>query len=1163
MRKLSLPFLFLSLIALLSVRPVFASVPQLGDLNDNGQINLADAILALQTLSRIDTTGTTVSLNNGDFNLDGEIALPEAVFILQAVAGLRDIAVSTRDVSGTVTVPDGFAPAVDSLFVYGMMGKAAVGPSGGFTLPVSGSDIALVVLTNAAGTPLMLGYTSGAGNAGVINAGTTAVALLFHGLRCYTQPPSTWAQILQMIGETTQVQTLANVIAARLVVDAKALSQQDPAITDALADAVDEILAQRQTTAQSTSSTSVAATVTVSRSAQSADITHIKVDGASPHSGVYIEPAKAGNGIIARNDFRRHVLVLVYRTGWEDTSGTVHHTPWELVVNGPFEPFASGAYLMAVTAVGGVIPSLIDYVAGNTVYKYSETSLIPLPMFPGIDPEQVVKTFYHVVAVGDGEAEPVVPAGLTGVAGDIEEAHSVMQALEVFKEMLLPLLFAIIPADELAVTNNLNKEYVSTVLDVLNIILQGVPDATTYYAVGDYKNLFVSVAKTLGNNPQILNRIGTRLAKTGLIKGWNAATNSAVSGVAQKALILLAVADKVITAFDTGVLAVHLANSQAYVEWDATVVWPPVRVQPKPATVEPGKNVQIMVTIGGETGNTDDYFYKFTWTTAGQYGKIVNPTGTSPPGMQVVMTSRSPGARINYEADSSAAPGDQDPVDVVVHRIGTGGSLKLGSDATTVTVSGSHVDLDPATANVEPETAQTFTAVVKPEPDAGKGDVYYYRWENSAQYGHLSGGSDAFELPDVKTVTYVAEADKEGVDGVSLSVYRERPGAQRELLGIASSMVNVRKPYAVQLTPQGKKLAFGAVQIYTANLVPEPEAGTQLIYAWDNTATVGTLTGAGGTDHFEQTENQATYQAGESAGTDVISIKVYRVVGGEYFPIAEASSTVTVARYAMTIPSTLEINWYSRVDIQPGVTPSRPPTGTYFFRWTNTAAKGTLSDSAGHTDNFDSTNTYVKYRAHSDVPDGVDTVRVELYTTDGGTDTLQDSAECAITVSGPVDVPIVVKSDYVKYEEYDSYGAKWERVYGRVAMTCSKPAQCNNAPTVYINTHGRDDSELVRNDELRSNYEGWQKAEWGGGLADRCQPAATHPAQAMFCALAPPGTHSLWLRDWASGRGYYNPSWEPEMEKQLNDDIEKILPTLDVYNSWSYNGECWKEEKRN
>ncbi|MCK9362778.1 MAG: C10 family peptidase [Syntrophales bacterium] len=59
-----------------------------GDLNGDGAVNMADAVLALQLLSNMDMTGKTIYLR-GDADGNGKIAPADIVFILQKTADLR------------------------------------------------------------------------------------------------------------------------------------------------------------------------------------------------------------------------------------------------------------------------------------------------------------------------------------------------------------------------------------------------------------------------------------------------------------------------------------------------------------------------------------------------------------------------------------------------------------------------------------------------------------------------------------------------------------------------------------------------------------------------------------------------------------------------------------------------------------------------------------------------------------------------------------------------------------------------------------------------------------------------------------------------------------------------------------------------------------------
>jgi hypothetical protein len=64
------------------------SLAKKGDVNQDDSVNLADAILIIQVLSR---TGTLPFGNNyvADVNIDGKLGLADAIYILQKTAGLR------------------------------------------------------------------------------------------------------------------------------------------------------------------------------------------------------------------------------------------------------------------------------------------------------------------------------------------------------------------------------------------------------------------------------------------------------------------------------------------------------------------------------------------------------------------------------------------------------------------------------------------------------------------------------------------------------------------------------------------------------------------------------------------------------------------------------------------------------------------------------------------------------------------------------------------------------------------------------------------------------------------------------------------------------------------------------------------------------------------
>ena len=59
-----------------------------GDINEDGQIDLTDAILVLQVTGGLEPASTVYK--QADVNGDGRIAMEEVIYILQNVSGLRD-----------------------------------------------------------------------------------------------------------------------------------------------------------------------------------------------------------------------------------------------------------------------------------------------------------------------------------------------------------------------------------------------------------------------------------------------------------------------------------------------------------------------------------------------------------------------------------------------------------------------------------------------------------------------------------------------------------------------------------------------------------------------------------------------------------------------------------------------------------------------------------------------------------------------------------------------------------------------------------------------------------------------------------------------------------------------------------------------------------------
>jgi mucin-19 len=73
--------------ALFSTRVFSLTINLRGDINDDGHVDLADAVMAMQVLSGMIPAAPVHQ--SGDINNDSQVGLPEAVYVLQKVAGMR------------------------------------------------------------------------------------------------------------------------------------------------------------------------------------------------------------------------------------------------------------------------------------------------------------------------------------------------------------------------------------------------------------------------------------------------------------------------------------------------------------------------------------------------------------------------------------------------------------------------------------------------------------------------------------------------------------------------------------------------------------------------------------------------------------------------------------------------------------------------------------------------------------------------------------------------------------------------------------------------------------------------------------------------------------------------------------------------------------------
>jgi len=129
--KLLILIAVFSLLATTTIHPVPANACASGDMNGDGQVTVADALLALQIATGLVPT-TASALANGDVNGDGIINATDALLILRRAVGL------TNTISGAFTYSNGagIQAATVTASTGSTCGTAVSDSKGNYSIPV-------------------------------------------------------------------------------------------------------------------------------------------------------------------------------------------------------------------------------------------------------------------------------------------------------------------------------------------------------------------------------------------------------------------------------------------------------------------------------------------------------------------------------------------------------------------------------------------------------------------------------------------------------------------------------------------------------------------------------------------------------------------------------------------------------------------------------------------------------------------------------------------------------------------------------------------------------------------------------------------------------------------------------------------------------------------
>lgn len=227
-----------------------------------------------------------------------------------------------------------------------------------------------------------------------------------------------------------------------------------------------------------------------------------------------------------------------------------------------------------------------------------------------------------------------------------------------------------------------------------------------------------------------------------------------------------------------------------------------------------------------------------------------------------------------------------------------------------VDVSSAQVRLNPPSTTISHLDITTLSAVVLDATGGALTPTFDYRWSTTGRFGTICAartdhgtnycGSSFTSSLDV--VSFAPDVLREGTDSVTVEVYVREQGALH-YLGRASASVTTWKP-KVSVTPQQVTVTPGGNTTFTASLDRQLQDGGVLSYRWTTPGRFGNF-GSSGTS-VENPAASITYSAGNTEGTDAVTVDVFSTLKGVKRLVGSAGGQVEVKRNR---PTTVIGSW--------------------------------------------------------------------------------------------------------------------------------------------------------------------------------------------------------------------------------------------------------------
>lgn len=571
--------------------------------------------------------------------------------------------VSTTRTRGTVALPSG-APAGHR--VANGYGDSAIGASGGFELKTLSALPSIALVLDVAGKLALLGFVDPSAASNVLDATSTAVALLFLALGGAQASLDDKAGLLRELRAEPAVATLATVVSARLIADPLALHNGDAQIQNALVTARDAVRAAHG----GTRSRAVPGITPVTRAEGLPPRMLVQPSGRQSGVEVVQDPARDG-AVVPINHFRRWGKLFAYRVGFEDTSGVRQDLPKAEALN-------NGDAFGATAPLGGVFTTLGELFSGGAAFAPVTGKTLPLTMGSGD-----VKTFVEIVALGSAftQSEPEFFSA-PRYAAQVplwREARGRLNLISWMADIFFGLFMEVLGIRG-AVADFAAYEAAALAWEgiedtALRNILLMAKNGELPRAVAELVKLGIDDA----GGRVVFQELAPASAKLlAYIAGEKVAVTEALWLAGFKALggLLLAAPGVVMGAVDLGAVASDLSSANAADLWTATLIKPTVAITPSAAQLGGGQELGLTATVPGAASGAK---FSYAWALSGS--NLASLRGENKSGASVETSAPT--------VTLATTPSTQGTLTVTVtaYQLGEGGAkTKVGDAKSTITM---------------------------------------------------------------------------------------------------------------------------------------------------------------------------------------------------------------------------------------------------------------------------------------------------------------------------------------------------------------------------------------------------------------------------------------------------------------------------------------------